>query len=236
MFLFSITRAQDYENRPIVKPKFVKTFELKQGIHHVSLEMNNGKSWDVNISVPELESNEKVPLVIALHWAGTGNTYKEYSECLAFPGFSNYKAIIIAPSGDVSHWITGYNEYRVINLVKQLKKHWPIIEDKISVTGYSNGAIGAWQYAQKYPKIFTAAFAQSGSYDSAQLKIPMYVLHGKKDELFNVSSIENSLKASERLGSTISFSILEDYSHFMGCAYVSALKKQIQLAKDNGHL
>lgn len=229
-------RSQEGNNYPTVKPKALKKFKLSQGIHKASFPVNNGQTWNMNIQIPELKPDEAVPLILALHWAGNDNAYIEYSECLAFPAFEGNKAIIVAPTGDGLHWITALNEYRVINLVKQIKKHWPIDKQRIIVTGYSNGAIGAWQYTERYPKIFNVAFAQCGSYESAQLEIPIYVLHGKKDELFNAASVKNTIEASKRLGSDIDFNLLENHSHFMGCKYVSALKEQIATAQAKGHL
>lgn len=219
------------QNYPVVKKAAIKEFQLKEGIYDVSFSLTNKEKWAMKISIPELKPNEKVPLVIALHWSGGKETYKEFSACLAFPALDSLNAIVIAPSSNGKHWIDPAVEARVIKLIKQAKQYWPIAEDKILLTGYSNGGIGSWEYAKKYPKLFSAAIPMAGYYTPSKLKIPIYAIHGAEDELFNAREMQHALEASIEKDSLIEYEVLAGFSHYMACAYVEALKQKVLKVK-----
>ena len=211
----------------------VKKYELKPGRHLVSFNTTSGKTIDVNLSVPDIKPNDKVPLIIALHWAGNSAAYKDYSECLAFPALEFMNAIIVAPSDHGLHWVADENESKLIKLIDNMVKHWPIDSSKIIITGYSNGGIGSWYYAKEYPDVFKVAIPMSGLYEVANIEIPVYVIHGKKDELFNVYNVQNTILKSVEKGSQIQLKLLENHSHYMGCAYTEALNTVArQMAKE----
>ncbi len=216
---------------PIAKNSAIKKYELNPGEQVAELAMDNGKKWKVGLSVPELREGEKVPLVLALHWAGEGDQFKRYTECLAYPALKNYRAIIVAPSAEGGHWIDFNNEIRVIKLVEQILKYWPVDPNKVLITGYSNGAIGTWFYCHNYAELFTAGLPISGFYDAANMEVPMYVLHGSADELFSPAKVESEMKRSRQAGSDIQFKLLDGYSHHDACRYVAEMKAAFKVIK-----
>lgn len=222
--VFSQTEQMS-QNHPVVKKTAIKQFELKIGIYDTFFPLTNKEEWAMKISIPELQPNEKVPLVIALHWAGDKETYKEFSDCLAFPALDSLNAIIIAPSSNGKHWIDPEMEARVIKLIKQVKQYWPIDEEKVLITGYSNGGIGSWEYAKKYPKLFSAAIPMACYYTPSKLKIPIYAIHGAEDELFNATEMKTVLETSIKEGSSIEYEVIPNFSHYMACAYAEVLKQ-----------
>ncbi|MDG5491943.1 dienelactone hydrolase family protein [Psychroserpens sp. SPM9] len=229
LLCFSVSVYAQTTTKDQSKSITVKKYTLKKGKHDVVLKLNNKQHINARLSIPEIKPNQKTPLIIALHWAGDSNAYKEYSNCLAFPALSFLNGIIVAPSDHGLHWTTKENESKLKQLINSIKKHWPIDATKIIITGYSNGAIGSWYYAQKYPELFCASLPVSGTYEASKIKVPLYVIHGKNDELFNAYRVENTITASNKLGSTIQFKLLKEHSHFMGCAYVKALHEMATL-------
>lgn len=233
-FLFflasSIAAAQQPQtampNYPVPTVKSVKLKELSTGARDITFKQDDGSLWKSRISIPKIEEGEKVPLIIALHWAGRGDTYQEYARCLAEPGLENLKGIIISPSAGDQYWWAPSNEARILRLVKLAKKHWPIDENKIIVTGYSNGAIGSWFFAREYPKVFSAAIPIAGSYQQiSSMRIPLYVIHGELDSLFHLKDAKIQIAQSIAKGSDIICIVAKDLSHYMGCAYVPYLKE-----------
>lgn len=222
--------AQEHMRVKVKTPE-VKNFDVSKGIYDVSLQTTDGLNWQVKISIPKIETNTKYPLILALHWAGGSETYKEFNDCLVSPAIRDFNAIVISPSSNGGHWVNDYNEYKVIDLVNKIKKYWPVNDKQIIVTGYSNGAIGSWEYAKKYPKLFSAAIAISGYYTTAKLKVPVYVIHGAKDELFNKNEVAIAIQNSRKKGSKIDFEILPGLSHYMGCFYSEALKRKLHKIK-----
>ena len=231
---WNIMGAQNEHGYPVVKDSEIKNFEIKEGVFDHTFLLDNGEEWPLKISIPNIVKGQKYPLVIALHWAGNDKTYNEYnefSECLVLPGFSDLNAIIIAPSSDAGKWFLPNNELRVIDLIHKLMKHWPIDVNQIVITGYSNGAIGSWQYIQNHPDLFNTAIVMAGNYTIAKIEIPVFVIHGKNDELFLLGVVEHYIKESQLKGSTIKLIKLNKFSHFMACAYVNALKAVVKKMK-----
>ncbi|WP_375562549.1 prolyl oligopeptidase family serine peptidase [Bernardetia sp. OM2101] len=212
---------------PTVKNKSVKELQTKTGEFEYEFLMTDKSKWKARLFIPNIKEEQKIPLVIALHWAGNKNVYKEFATCLAFPAFDSKNVIIVAPSSEGKMWTDEPIEIRLIRLVKQLKKYLPIDEDKIMIMGYSNGGIASWQFALKYPKLFSVALPMAAIYSSKKITIPVYALHGKNDELFDVENSEKSLLESISKGSKIEYKIIENLSHYMACNYLEELKKMI---------
>ena len=212
-------------------PKLSKTeknfakIKTTTGQRDVSLHLSNNRIWNMRMSFPK-DTTQKKPLIIALHWAGGGDTYKEFSTCLVEPGMADLDAYIIAPDGEYLLWTNQYNEDKIIKLVLLAKKFWNIDPKRIIVTGYSNGGIGSWFFADKHPELFNAAIPIAGVYYAKnKINIPMYVIHGEKDELFKVKKTASFVALANKNGSDIRFVVNPNYSHKMACAYVDELKK-----------
>ncbi|MCG2462730.1 dienelactone hydrolase family protein [Flavobacteriaceae bacterium F89] len=210
----------------VVKKSEIKKIAMDAGIHDYALKMTNGKKWDVRILIPIMGKEQKYPLVLALHWAGDQEAYRTYSECLVFPAFQNINTFIVVPTSDGSHWIDPKTETRVIDLLRKLKIRFPIAKDQIVVTGYSNGGIGSWKYAEAYPNLFSAAIPMAGYYEKKKIRIPVYTIHGEKDELFKVSIVQNAMAQSKKMGSPIDLSIVKGLSHYMACSYTDVLHEK----------
>ncbi len=211
---------------PVSKIKNIQNFDLKEGVYDTALTVGNSVDWNMKLSIPKIESGKKVPLILALHWGGNLTTYKEYADCLAFPALDTLGGIIVAPSASNIHWTQPINEKRILELIGEIKKHWPVDEKKIIVTGYSNGGIGTWFLADKYPKLFSAAIPMAGYYRATKLKIPTYVIHGRADELFAIKEVENAVRLTQKESPNVELEIMDSFSHYMGCTYVEVLRRK----------
>lgn len=207
-------------------------FQNSKGLHkNIQLSFNGYKNKNLRIVIPNNISTPK-PLIVALHWAGSGETYKEYSQCLVEPAFSDVDCYIISPDGEGFLWTSTYNEEKILSLISLVKKKWNIDNSKIIVTGYSNGGNGAWFFAQKYPQLFKAAIPMASAYPiKSKITIPLYVIHGENDELFNITRTQNWVLSSTKAGSNIVFKAVPEYSHYMACNYVHELKKAVKWLK-----
>lgn len=217
--------AQEQSESPFsqVKKSWIKNYVLEPGRHHLKIPLNNGNFWDAEIYIPEHIPELSCPLIIALHWAGSDGTQKEYADCLAFPAMEALNGIIIAPSAEGMPWITSVMEKRVVKFVRQLIKQWPVDPNQIYITGYSNGGIGTWHYMNKYPKVFKKGIAMAGMYESSSLQSPIHVIHGEEDDLFPVSRIKKIIGNSQLKGSGIELTLIPEFTHYMACAYQEAL-------------
>lgn len=205
--------------------KSFKKIKVLQGVQQKTLSNDYGNKYQVLVNFPDT-TQKNYQLILALHWAGGGNTYKTFFECLALPSLDNDKTIIIAPEGENQLWSSANNVDKITNLVSYATKHWNVQPEKIAVMGYSNGGNGSWYFAEHHPELFSAAIPMASSYAiTKRLSIPLYVIHGEKDELFSVNKTSEWVKRSKDAGSDITFVTNKSLSHFQGCSYVGELKK-----------
>tara|TARA_R110002051_G_scaffold70772_1_gene127455 strand:+ start:16770 stop:17516 length:747 start_codon:yes stop_codon:yes gene_type:complete len=189
-----------------------------------SLMNNFGKKYHAKVSFPD-SREKKNSLIIALHWAGNTNTYKEFHDCLITKGFQELNAILISPESEGQLWNTKNNIDKIKSIVDNAVKFWNVDSKRVAITGYSNGGNGSWYFAEHYPELFTAAIPMASLYSlNSKIEIPVYAIHGLKDELFQVSKTEKYINKSIEKGSNITFIINEQLSHFQACAYTQDLK------------
>ena len=71
VFFFQVVFAQEREEQRVDYPsttrKAIKKYEFKEGRYTDELAMDNGEKWKVRFSVPEINKEKEIPLIIALH-------------------------------------------------------------------------------------------------------------------------------------------------------------------------
>jgi predicted esterase len=179
------------------------------------------------VYVPKGYSTSKAtPLVIALHGLG-GNedsffdSYaqllpqlsEEHGFLLAAPlGFRRdgfYGSPIMGAADAASRRRTEYSEKDVLEVLRLMKEAYNVDETRIYLIGHSMGAIGAWALAAKYPQIWAALAAFSGtgapSLADNMKSIPQVVVHGDADNTVNVSGSRNMVAALQKLKSDVTY-------------------------------
>ena len=212
------------ELNPLLTEEMVRDVSLDPGITVGVINMLGSVDWSYALSVPEIDGDKKVPLIIGLHW-WEGNEGEQYLRCLADPGFKKLNAIIFAPdAGDYYFWEEA-NYSLILTLIEYAKKYWPIDENKIIVSGYSNGGIATWFFGINYPEIFSAAIPMASYYDyNKKLKIPFYVVHSESDELFPLAATEDIVNLLSNKGSDIQLQVMDGLSHYTSCSYNTSLR------------
>jgi predicted peptidase len=214
-------KAQSGSERSFSKIKLV------EGTRDETVLNDSGKKWNMRMTVPtKVIPTAKNNLIIALHWAGGYGTYKEFHDCLVVPSLQNLNAIIVSPEGERQLWSTANNEEKILFLIAKAEKYWDIDPDKIAVVGYSNGGNGCWYFAENHSDLLSAAIPIASAYPvKKKIEVPLYVIHGAKDELFEVKKTEQWVANTVNAGSNVTLVVNSELSHFQGCAYVDELKK-----------
>ncbi|WP_420316257.1 hypothetical protein [Ekhidna sp.] len=206
---------------PLPTKNSIKKFEIKSGLREVNIRLSNGDKWLALISIPKKALNEEVHFVLALHWGVSANSYDDFMNCLMLPAIDTSKYIVMAPLAQRQAWWANPKEKQLIRLLKLISEYWPI--DKIIVSGYSDGGTGSTYFAAKHPEYIDGAIAMAGNYLPATYKVPTYIIHGVRDELFSYSKskvvVEKNVKASEN----VIFITSETLGHYQGCNYSSLL-------------
>ena len=203
--------------------KFLE-IDLSPGDQQIGIP--NGISLtNFQLHVPEDTSTLR-PLIVALHWSGGGNTYKEFFDCLAVPGLDTLDAFIIAPQDNENDWGTTVNLFNVTELRQLALRHWPVDPDRLAVMGYSLGGIGSFNYADNYPELFSVAIPMAGSYRITNpVEIPLFVIHGENDELFPLVGAEQEVQSVQDLGGQAELLVVPNLGHGQACEYVPALRE-----------
>jgi predicted peptidase len=134
---------------------------------------------------------ELLPLIVFLHgdWqdgtdnesqlAGDGNGSFELVDTAREGGVP---LVYVAPQTTNAYWPPD----RVIAVVSDALKHWPIDSRRIYLTGISDGGTGVWDVLKAYPDCFAAGVPMSGMTELAGLgsirDVPQWIFHGAEDD------------------------------------------------------
>lgn len=145
-------------------------------------------------------NDTKYPLVVYLHGSGergddTTSHLKNGIQALA-----KWPVISVAPQCPKDDtwggsWYGGQSatQKKVLSLVRELTKRRSVDADRISLIGYSMGAIGAWDILLRARELFCAAVPIAGDLSPdtslALADFPIWAFHGELDRLVsNVAS------------------------------------------------
>ena len=218
-----------------------KALQLSPGIQDIEIKSLTEKPWHFRVISPKVEHHKAYPLIIDLHWASGGAAdAHQNTSCYLEPGFKGTDVFMIVPNGGSELWSSRRNQEMIINLVSFALTSWPIDRQKVVLTGYSNGGNGCWFYGETQSRLFSAAIPMASSYattpadgssQAVKMPIPMYVIHGEKDELFPLAQTQNWVQATKEVGSVINFEIAPRLTHYEACSYLPYFKNAVAWLK-----
>ncbi len=181
---------------------------------------------------PPYPAGLKFPLVLVLH----GVTGKAYAgRYLVSPQMQiQYPAFVVVPAlPQNSIWaatkpmtladgrVVGSSGYEalpdVVALIKSLQTQYPIDSKRIYVMGCSEGGVGTFGAILKYPDIFAAAVPMAGGWNpedaSHMTKVPLWVLHGAKDEIMPAYLGKDMATLIHQYGGTAYYTEFPEMNH-----------------------
>ncbi len=190
------------------------------------------------IYIPENFAEDKEPaLIMLLHWKGPFYPFKgwEILSGLGIPALGELGAIIAAPDCPVDRWDDPVSESFVIELHRWLTGQYKIRKDRTLLTGYSLGGLGTWFIASRNQKEFAGALPISSKpleeAVSINWSIPIYVIHGRNDEIFPFEHADKAVKLLREKKASIEFKIVDGVTHFDTYGFVEPLKEAIPWIK-----
>lgn len=213
----------------------VKDVALTAGFHTEKAGLSDGYTLLYGLWVPVIPQNKKVPLVIALHYAGPATPYRGYNymQILVQPALSGLGAIIVAPDAPGESWLDKKSEQVVMSFISMAIDEWPVDPDRIIITGYSMGGIGTWYYADKHSDVFFAAIPMASEpVGFLTGKVPHYVIQGQYDELFGTASVSNAVEVMRSKKRRVELVIADGLGHYEANAYVPYLQQSIPWIND----
>ena len=201
--------------------------KLEAGISNHKILMGESSELLFSLSCPKIETGEKVPFVIALHFAGrkTPHFAENYLRFLVDPALKDLNAIIFAPDSPNDNWNNKESENVILQFLDKALKTWPIDPNKIVITGYSNGGNGTWYMIDKHSYKFSAAIPMAALPNGRlKSKVPTYIIHGKRDELFDWKESEKAYRILNEKGAHVRIEVGEYLSHYQVDKYIPLLK------------
>ncbi len=212
----------------------IQNEKLSPGFHKQELELPGGEILKYGVWIPAMIPMDTVPFILALHYGGEVVPWygMSFMELLVEPAFSDLGAIIIAPDCPGKGWTDPVSEQAVFALLEYSIESLPVDKNRIVVTGFSMGGTGTWFLAVKYPGKFSAAIPIAGRPDgNEEVEIPIYAIHGAKDEIVNVKPVKQAIKILRKNGTNAKLVMVTDLTHYQTSAYVDPLKATIYWLK-----
>ena len=156
------------------------------------------RCFHYNVWIPEdYDPEEKYPLLIGL--AG-GNGFSE-SFFLTLRKVIPNHYIIVCPNADYGMWWESDRIQMFDILLKEIVKDYAVDQDRIYLSGFSNGGIAAYYYGYIHPDRFAAISSLMGYSRTPQdgrkvetemslnmINTPLLIIHGARDRVISISS------------------------------------------------
>lgn len=192
------------------------------------------------MTLPEAYNGETaVPLVVILHFGSPEPTPAFYGQSilvgLAEPALRDLGAIIAAPDCNAGQWNNRQSEKEVLELIDYLEGEYLIDARRILLSGYSLGGIGTWYIGSRNQDRFAAAIPMAAGVPpaaaDAKWHIPLYVIHGRQDELFPWPKTQEAVDKLRAAGVDIELHVLDGATHYDTEAYVETLRASVPWIK-----
>jgi predicted peptidase len=204
---------------------------LTRGFHRLEFALGEDASLGCSLWMPPLQHEGEVPLVLALHYGGevTPHLSMGFLQSLVVPGLKKLGAVIVAPDCPGDGWTDEASERAVLALLDYAVRNWPVDRRRIVVTGYSLGGIGTWFFAARHPEIFSAAVPMAGRpVIDAGLRVPVYAIHGRRDEVIDVEPARRAIDALRAEGVEAHLVIVKGTTHYETRRFAGPLKGAVE--------
>ena len=202
----------------------------KSGIHEQVLP---GRGQRYTLAIPNgYTGDEAAPLVVALHWGGMVTPFygRGVLAGLVEPALRELGALVVAPDCLHGDWTNPQSEGEVLALIAFLQDNYNVDAGKVVITGYSQGGRGTWYMAARNQDTFAAALPIAGlpQPDSAGVEwdVPLYVIHGRRDEVFTFEQTERVVAQLKDRGVAVEFVLLEA-THYETDRFVRPLRAAV---------
>lgn len=174
----------------------------------------------------------KFPLVIVLHgapgFAYAGEYLGAQKMQLAYPAFVAVPVLPREMKWDMPDTFPDVQGYRplpekqkglpyAVQLAQHFVAKYPIDTKRIYIIGCDDGGVGVLGAAARYPDMFAAGVAISGTWnadDGAQMaKMPLWVIHGAEDDVFRVGTARQIVNSVKQAGGTVAYNEIADMGH-----------------------
>lgn len=180
----------------------------------------DGESFNYLLSLPDVTTEERLPLIVFLHGSGERGDDLERLKRHGIPKYyerlRKLPVITLSPQCEEGKvWVT--QVYELKNLIDKIVREYPVDRKRIALTGLSMGGFGAWELAMDFPDCFSCLVPICGggtAWRAALLKeIPIRAFHGAKDEDVNCFYSQDMVNSVNAAGGYAELTVYPDLHH-----------------------
>ncbi len=198
---------------------------------HLTLDVD-GQELRYTLSTPARSTDgQRHPLVVALHYGGPVSPWYGHGvvDVLVEPGLRGVDPYIVAPDCPGDGWGDPRSEAAVLALLDHALATLPVDPERVVLTGFSLGGMGTWALASRHPERFSAAIPVAGHpamATDAIRAVPLYVLHGRRDEVIPIAPTEAKVAELRAAGVELVYETV-NLTHYDTAAYARPLSKAV---------
>ena len=209
----------DPENFDIWKPgKIMRVAEKQEPFYTSGNNYTSYLNW--RLYVPDdYNPAKKYPVLLFLHGAGeSGTDNTRQLTNLVYDLYNQMSSSIRDTICIYPQTPGGWKSESLHALMEHAASLYSTDPDRYYVVGLSMGGHGTWDVICEYPDYFAAAVPICGAGNTANAPViadmPIYIVHGAKDDTVPVSCSRDMYKALKAAGSTaVIYEELPDYNH-----------------------
>jgi predicted peptidase len=192
-------------------------------VHKGELQLEGGEKLLYSLSVPEGAGEERAVLVLALHYGGEVTPYygMGFLRYFALPAFGRLNAFIVAPDCPGRGWTDPRSEAALLALLDHALSEWPVDGERVVVTGFSMGGVGAWFMAARHPERFAAAIPVAGRpVGDPDPGVPLCAVHSRQDTVVDSEPAKQAIASLKAQGGTAEFILVSGPTHYQTPRFV----------------
>lgn len=164
------------------------------------------------------------PLHLFLHGVGERGSDNEKQLSVGASFFQadsirdRYPAFVVFPQCPGNdYWFSHYMTRKIKTFIDTLTAQYQVLEERISIGGFSMGAFGTFAVVASNPGFFESAVAISGDGDenkaSLMARTNWQIFAGKKDHIVPASKTEQMAEALQEAGARVTFVLFPEADH-----------------------
>lgn len=206
--------------------------DVARGVVSGSRTADDGTVFPYVILVPEAyDPANSYPVEFMLH-GGVGRPRPEEGESFWRGGYDNLmrddRLVVVPLAWNEAIWWQSAQAENLVEILRAVRQDYHIDDNRVTLTGVSDGGTGAWFFAFKQPSEWAAFLPyiahpgvlrspQSGGgyrlYFENLLGKPFYIVSGENDRLYPAASLASFIEILEQQNVEHTFRIIEGGGH-----------------------
>ena len=189
------------------------------GRHWQAVVLPPADTLRLTVWVPEEaeRAGARVPLVLAAHFGGRVTPYMggEYLDMLVLPALRELGAVIVAPDARSTRGWSAEDDERLVWLIGEMKRIYPIDPAKVAMTGFSAGGGQTWRFANAHQELLSAVVPVAAPIRDTPnpWRIPVYVVHSTADERVPFAPVREYVTAQRAAGAAVELHTVDGIPH-----------------------